>query len=131
MTCPIVVQGEDLAVGERNSSNALSITILSVCVFVDVVTQVQDIVYRVFPGRVAVRVEEAKGEVAAGVNRKIHASDVVLSCRCRLCPAKRARDVRFAHGELVVITGVGLQSYGFNLSHCQTWDKSKSMDSVL
>ena len=64
-TCSIIVKGEDRMIWERYASNRLSLTVITILVFVYVVSKMEDIVHRVFASRISKSVEEAKREIAA------------------------------------------------------------------
>jgi hypothetical protein len=46
-TLPIIVQGEDGPIGQGNAANTLAITVLSVFTFINVVTEMYNIVDRI------------------------------------------------------------------------------------
>ena len=61
-TLTIVVKSSNNSLGLGNTANAPAVAIVTISsVFVDVVTQVDNIVYRVLTNRVSIGVEEAEG----------------------------------------------------------------------
>jgi len=60
---PIIVQGIYLTVWERYSTNSLTVAIIAVLVFINVVPKMEDIIYRVLASRITVGVEESKGKI--------------------------------------------------------------------
>ena len=61
----VVVKGENRAIWQGDSANAPPVAVVIALVLVYVVTNMQDIVDRVFSGRIAKCVEIAEREVAA------------------------------------------------------------------
>ena len=61
----VVVESVDLAIWKRDATDALPVPIFTIRIFVDVVSQMYDVVHRILPRRIAVSVEETEGEVAA------------------------------------------------------------------
>jgi len=59
----IIVQGIYLTVWERYSTNSLTVAIIAVLVFINVVPKMEDIIYRVLASRITVGVEESKGKI--------------------------------------------------------------------
>jgi hypothetical protein len=62
-TLPVVIETEDLLVREGHSADTLAIAVVPIFVFIDVVSQVDNVVDRVFACSIAVCVEETKGKV--------------------------------------------------------------------
>ena len=57
----VVVEGVDLIEGKRDTAIRVTPSIITVGILVDVVSEVDYIVYRVFPDGIPVGVEEAEG----------------------------------------------------------------------
>lgn len=76
----------------------------------------KNIIHRVLACWITVCIEESKGEIAAGINRKPDFGDQVMSLGRRLCTANRAFDFRgITYAELVIISSERFQSLGFDL----------------
>lgn len=59
----IIVQGICLTVWKRYSTNSLTVAIIAVLVFINVVPKMEDIIYRVLASRITEGVEESKGKI--------------------------------------------------------------------
>jgi hypothetical protein len=133
-TLTVVVQSGDDSLGLGNTTNAPSITVVTVAsVLVNVVAQVNDVVDRVLSHRISVGVEEAEccdlvslcsprqrqmeqgTEVAARVDGKSDLGSVIVNSRGRLGTAKDTGLVGAADVELVVVLGEGGQVVGLDL----------------
>lgn len=107
----VVIECVDLTVREGDATEALSVTIFTVGIFIDVVSKVDDIVNRVLAGWIAVGVEETEGEIAARVDGKGNLGDEVVGSGGGFRSAQRAFDFGgAADAELIVILGVRRQA---------------------
>lgn len=96
----IVLQCVDDRLWLWDAIDAISISIVAIAsIFVDVISQVHNEIYTVFPRRVSVSVEKAEREVRAGVNCQADLGDVVMLSRSRLCPSQRTCFVTVADVE--------------------------------
>ena len=114
-TLTVVIQSIDLTVGQRNTSNGLTPAVFTICILVDVVSQVNNIVDRIFPDRVSKGIEETEWEVATGVDCEIDTTDIVGWRGRSLGAANGALHVRIADVELVKIRGEGFQVCSLDL----------------
>lgn len=89
----VVVQGVDLPIRLGHPTNALPIPVFAVGVLVDVVSQMDDIVDRVFARSVTVSIEEAEREIAARIDCEANLGDQVVGRRRCFGPANRTGDV--------------------------------------
>ena len=112
----VVIERKDGSIWERNPADGLAPAIITIFVFIDVITQVQHIVHRVLSGWITKGIEESEGEVAARINSKTNFSDKIIGCRRGLSASNWARDVGIADTELVIISCVGTEILSFNLS---------------
>lgn len=86
----IILQCVDDRLWLWDAIDAISISIVAIAsIFVDVISQVHNEIYTVFPRRVSVSVKEAEGEICAGVDCQADLGDVVMLSRRCLCPSER------------------------------------------
>lgn len=109
MTLAIIVQGINLAIRKRDSTKAVAPAIISIAVLVQIVSQMKDIIYRIFPRRMPVCVKIGKRVVAARINREANFCDQIMRLRRRFRATYRAFEIRVADTELVVILRVRLE----------------------
>lgn len=105
MSLAIVVESINLPIWQRYPSDTLTPAVIAILVLVDVISQMNHVVYRLFADRVAVCVEETKGEITARVDCKVDSLNVVGGRRGRLGSADRRRLVGVADGELIPVLG--------------------------
>ena len=75
----------------------------------------EDVIHRIFPHWVSVRIEKPEWVVAARVYGKTNLGNRIIRGRCSLCPTQRTLNVGTANVELVIVLGVGAQFGGFDL----------------
>lgn len=75
MTLAVVVQSIDLAIWKRNSSDAVAPAIIPVGVLVQIVSQMEDVVHRIFSHRMSVCVEVGKRVIAARIDGEANFGD--------------------------------------------------------
>ena len=92
MSFSVVIQRKDRPVRQRNSPNRLTPSIVSILVFIKIIAQVKNIIYRVLSSWISIRIEESKGEVATGVHGKPDFCDRVIRFRRCLRPTDRTAD---------------------------------------
>lgn len=85
-----------------------------------------NVIHGVFACWITVCVEETKGEIATGVNRKTDFGNQVMSFRRRLRTANRTFDLRITYAELIIISNIRFQLLGFDL-HNERLDVPKQM----
>lgn len=93
MTLAVVVQSVNLAIWKRNSTDAVAPAIIPIGVLVQIVSQMKDIVNRIFPRRMSVCVEIAKRVIAARIDRETNFTDQIMSLRRRFRATNRAFEV--------------------------------------
>lgn len=72
-------------------------------ILIDKVTQVDDIVYRIFASGIAERSKEAEVVVGARVDSQTDRRCIIISVRSRLSSTNWARVCRIADSELIVV----------------------------
>ena len=75
----------------------------------------KDVVNRVFPSRVAERIEETKGEIATGVDSHPNLACQVAGSWSGPCAANWAREIGITNAELIIITCERSEILGLDL----------------
>ena len=104
---PVIVQGENGSVGQGNPVNTLSIPIIAIGIFIDVIAQMNDVVDGVFSCRISERIEETKWKIRTRVDGKFYCGRCVSGGRDGLGTSNRAGDIGAADIELVVVRSEG------------------------
>ena len=70
-----VVKSIDCPIGQGNTANTLTPTIVAILILVDIITQVKHVIHRILASWIAKGVEKAKGKIAAGVDGQANLCD--------------------------------------------------------
>ncbi len=116
MTFAIIVQCVNFPIGLRHSTKTVAPSILSVGILIEIVPKMKDVIHRIFPYRIPIRVKEPERVIAARVHRKTDLRNQIMSLGCRFRTPYRALEVRVADAELIVILSVRPQFLRLNLS---------------
>lgn len=99
----VIVESEYLAIWERNAIDAVSPSVVAILIFVNVISQMNHVVDRVFTSRVAICIEEPKRVIAARVDCDLDLCvDLVALVGGGLRAPNWTDIVRIANVELVV-----------------------------
>ena len=107
-TLAIIIKSVNSFIRQWYATDALTLTVFSVLVFVNIITKVEYIVDRSFAGRITICVEKPKREVAARIDRKAYPGRQIARSRCCLGTADWTRYIRAADAELIIVASEGI-----------------------